>query len=224
MSKRVLILSVHPDDETLGCGGTILRHRANGDEVHWAIVTQPHAPAWSEDIISRKLEEVDEVAAAYGMASVRRLGFPTVQLDTVPQGDLIDSIREATDTVRPQIVYTVHAGDVHTDHFAAFTAALSVAKTFYMRKHGIERILSFETLSSTEAAPPQAYRAFVPNVFVDVSPYMDEKIRIMRIFESESQDDLFPRGSSAIRALGRYRGASIGTEYAEAFVLVREVS
>lgn len=223
MSRSVLILSVHPDDETLGAGGTILRHVARGDQVHWVIVTAAHPPQWDQALIDRKSAEVDAVARAYGMASVRRLGHPTTQLERVPQGTLIDDIRNAVAATQPEIVYTVHHGDVHTDHFAAFTAAMSVLKTFYMRRHGVRRVLSFETLSSTEAAAPLPHRAFVPNVYHDVSPFLERKLEIMALFASEEQADPFPRGPSALRALARFRGASVGVEYAEAFVLVREV-
>lgn len=220
---NILCISAHPDDETLGCGGTLLRHRSAGDELHWLVVTQAYAPQWSASVIERKAAEVEAVAGAYGMHSVRRIGFPTVRLDTVPQSDLIDGIRSVIQAARPQIVYLIHDGDVHTDHHAVFTATFAVLKSFYMHTCGVRRILSYETLSSTEAAPPQPHRYFAPNVYLDITPFMDRKIEIMEMYTTESQADPLPRGQSAIRALGRYRGATIGVEYAEAFVLIREV-
>jgi LmbE family N-acetylglucosaminyl deacetylase len=220
---NILAIAPHPDDETLGCGGTLLRHRAAGDEIHWVVVTAAHTPQWSTEYIGKKTCEVEAVASAYDMSSVQRLAFPTIWLDEIPQSDLIDGLRIAIEKVRPDIVYLVHDGDVHTDHHAVFTAALSVMKTFYMRKLGVQRILSYETLSSTEAAPPQLHRLFVPNVYIDISAYLERKIEVMAMYETEQQPDPFPRGPSAIRALARYRGASIGVEYAEAFMLIREV-
>ena len=220
---KVLAISVHPDDETLGCGGSLLRHAAEGAELYWLIVTQTHPPEWSEEIIAEKSKEVELVSEAYGMDKVYKLGFPTVRLDTLPQEKLIYAIREVVDDVRPQTVYVVHDGDVHTDHHATFQATLSVLKSFYMHKLGVNRILSYETLSSTEAAPPQIHRAFVPNVFQDIVPYLDRKVEIMNLFSTEIQPYPFAREETAIRALARFRGATIGVDYAEAFVLIREV-
>ncbi len=220
--KRVLAISAHPDDETLGAGGTLLAHGAAGDLVHWVVATQPF-PEWhSEKVVSRAGEQVDQVAAAYNTASHRRLGFPTARLETVPQADLIKSLADALTEIRPQIVYLVHGGDVHSDHAALFRAVMSVLKPFHMKKFGVERVLAYETLSSTDAAPPGSGPVFLPTVFSDITGHIEKKIEIMGMFETERQSDLMPRGASAIRALARYRGATIGVEYGEAFQLIRE--
>jgi LmbE family N-acetylglucosaminyl deacetylase len=215
---------VHPDDETLGCGGTMLRHRAAGDNVHWLIVTQPVEGRVRPEFAAACATQVETVAAAYGVSSVTRLGFPTARLDTVPQAELIGRIGEAISERRPETVYLIHAGDVHTDHHAVFLAATSVLKGFHMRSLGVRRLLSYETLSSTEAAPAQGHRAFMPTVYNDIAPYIDRKIEIMEMYRTEAQPDPLPRGPSAIRALARTRGAAVGLEYAEAFMLLREVA
>jgi N-acetylglucosamine malate deacetylase 1 len=221
---KVLAIAPHPDDETLGCGGALLRHRADNDELHWLIVTKMQESPSNEALIARKIRETEMVSQAYGMHSVSRLGFPTTQLDSVSMADLIGKIEDSIAAVRPEIVYLVHPGDVHTDHHAVYTATLSILKAFRMRSLGVRRILSYEAMSSTEAAPPLQCRAFVPNSYCDITPFIDNKLAIMSLYESEQQSDLMPRASSAIRALARYRGATIGVEYAEAFALVREVS
>lgn len=221
--NRVLVICAHPDDETLGCGGTLLRHTAQGDEIHWLIVTQAHEPQWSADLIARKAAEVEKVAAAYGITQFYKLGMPTTMLDTIPQADLINGIRDVVEKVKPHTVYLVNRADVHTDHHAVFLATMSVLKAFYMGKFGVQRILAYETLSSTEAAPPLPERVFIPTVYSDITPYLERKIEIMNMYESELQPELSPRGMSAIRALARYRGATVGVEYAEAFMLIREV-
>ena len=220
---KVLAISVHPDDETLGCGGTLLRHVAEGDDLFWLLVSETHEPQWSAETIQIKAAEVVRVAEAYGVQHYFKLGLPSIRLDTLPLAEMIDRIRDVIAEVRPEVVYLVHGGDVNSDHYVVFTATMSVLKTFYMRKWGVRRILSYETLSSTEAAPPQPYRAFVPNVYRDITPYIEGKVEIMGLYESESHPDPMPRGPSAIRALARYRGASIGVDYAEAFMLIREV-
>lgn len=220
---EVLAISVHPDDETLGCGGTLLRHRGDGHTIHWVIVTQAHSPGWSQESIDRRAGEISAVANCYSMQSVSKLGLPTTQLDVMPLGKIMEGLRKTIQEVRPAVVYLPHYGDVHTDHHMVFLATFSVLKAFYMRSLGVRRVLSYETLSSTEAAPPLTFRAFVPNVYTDITAHIDRKIEVMNLYATESQPDPLPRGPSAIRALGRFRGATVGVEYAEAFMLVREV-
>lgn len=220
---RVLAISAHPDDETLGCGGTLLRHRAQGDELYWMIATVCWEPRWCRDLIEKKAKEVERVAEAFGTRKFFKLGFPNAKLDTISIGDLMDPIAEVVAETRPEIVYLLHAGDVHTDHLALFTATMSVLKPFYMIKRGVKRVLCYETLSSTDAAPPRWDRAFVPNIYADITPHIDRKVEIMEMYASEIHADPMPRGASAIRALARYRGTTISTEYAEAFTLVREI-
>jgi len=220
---RILILSAHPDDETIGCGGTMLAHVQRGDDVHWTIVTKATPDRWAPATIRAKEAEVERVARAFGIKDVAWLGLPSTRLTDLPLNEVVDALRQVIERVRPEIVYLVHHGDVHTDHQVVANAAMIVLKAFHMRRLGVRRILAFECLSSTEAAPPFPARAFLPNVYCDITPYLERKLEIMRMFGTEVQDDPLPRGSSAIRALARVRGAAIGVEYAEAFMLVREV-
>jgi LmbE family N-acetylglucosaminyl deacetylase len=220
--KRITIISVHPDDETLGCGGTILRHVADGDQVSWIVVTAGWEPKYSGSVIAAKAREVEQVARAYGMVDVQRLGLPTTRLRELPESAVIDALGPAIEKSRPDIIYTVHRGDVHTDHHAVFDAVGIVCKPFRDRPRPA-RLLSFETLSSTDAALTVGSEPFRPTVFVDVTPFIDRKIEIMALFASEQQPYPQPRAADSIRAQARYRGAAIGREYAEAFMLLREV-
>ena len=219
---NILAISAHPDDETLGCGGTLLKHRDAGDAIFWIVATVCHEPQWSADLIRRKACEVDRVAKAYG-AELITFGLPNARLDTIPTGDLMKPIEQAVDTIRPEIVYMLHGGDIHTDHFYLSTAAMSVLKPFYMTRRGIRRVLGYETLSSTDAAPQRGERMFMPNAFSDITPYIDAKLDVMRLYETEIHAEPMPRSPSAIRALARVRGATMSTEYAEAFTLIREL-
>ena len=221
---RVTVISPHPDDETLGCGGTLLKHKAAGDQVDWIIVTRGHSPQWDETSLSKKEQEINRVAEAYGFDSVERLGFPTMQLDSLPLGNLIRSITEALENTKPGQLYLTHSGDIHSDHRIVFEATMSAIKSFNSAKHGITRLLSYETLSSTEAAPANASRAFVPNVFSDITRFIERKLEIMSIYETELQPYPLPRSLESIRALARFRGATMGLEYAEAFMLIRELT
>ena len=220
---RVLAIAPHPDDETLGCGGTLLSHRKKGDTISWLIVTRGHEPQWSKEVLAQKEEEIAAVNAAYGFANLYRADLPTVKLESLPLGDVIDKLREAITAAKPDIVYLNHFGDVHSDHRVVFDATMSVLKPFYGGRHGVKRVLSYEVLSSTDAFPANPARAFVPNVFADISQYIDRKLEIMSMYRSEVQDYPLPRSNDSLRALARYRGSSIGVDHAEAFMLVREV-
>lgn len=220
---KILAISVHPDDETLGCGGTLLKHCAAGGSLFWLIVTRGREPRWSANDIQRKEKEVEQVAAAYDFKQVFRLGFPTVHMDTILLEDVIIRIPGVVREVGPHYVYLKHAGDVHSDHRVVFEASMAVLKPFYMGKLGARRVLSYGTLSSTDAMPPSQGQAFVPNVFSDLTPYMERKLEIMALYPTEVQPCPMPRALGSIPALARFRGATIGIEYAEAFMLIREV-
>lgn len=223
---NILILAAHPDDETLGCGATLLRHHARGDRLFWLIATRAlPGGSWSDAVIAQKQKEVEQVAAAYPMQDWQWLNFPAARLDTIPRSDLIAALAQALDQFQPDCVYLPHAGDIHSDHRILNAAFLSAAKPFHSREPKIRRILAYETLSSTDAAPSPAFPAFTPNSFTRVSTAeLDEKISLMSLYASEAQTDPAPRGPAAIRALARYRGATIGREWAEAFMLIREIN
>jgi len=217
---RVLVIAPHPDDETLGCGGTLLKHVAAGDSVSWVIVTKAYEPRWPADVIERRERQIEQVSAAYGFANRFRLTFPAARLDTVPLEDLLAAISEIVAQVKPDWIYTVHAGDIHSDHRVVFDATMSAVKSF---NSGVSRLLSYETISSTDATPPGPTTVFLPNVYCDITPYLERKLEIMSLYEGEVHPYPLPRALESIRALARFRGATVATEYAEAFMLLREL-
>lgn len=221
---RILVIAPHPDDETLGCGGSLLKHKSDGDSLSWLVATRGHEPQWSAELLDRKEKEIASVTAAYGFDQTIRLNFPSIKLDTIPLDEFIAAIRNAIGDCKPELVYLNHFGDVHSDHRIVFEATMSVLKPFYSDKHGVKRVLSYEVMSSTDAAPLNPARAFVPNVFTDVTDFLEKKLEIMALYESELQTSPLPRALDSLRALARLRGATIGAEFAEAFMLVREVN
>ena len=220
--KSVIVIAPHPDDETLGCGGTLLRHKAEGDKVHWLIVTNITEDLGfsSEKINSRKLE-IDKVAESYGFDSVNNLNFPSTGLDQIPMNEIVEGIGSVFKKVRPNIVYLPYRGDVHTDHRVVFDSAAACTKWF--RYGHVNRILSYETLSETGFGLDSNARGFEPNVYVDIEPYLEQKLEIFCIYDGEGGVFPFPRSEKAIRALSRLRGSSAGFLSAEAFMLLREI-
>lgn len=218
MKNKVLIIAVHPDDETLGCGGTLLKHKANGDEVHWLICTTIDQ---SHSYYEQREKELRLVSDAYGFDGVHNLRLKTMQVDEYSMSELIGAISKVIGEVKPNIIYLPFKGDVHSDHRKIFEASYSCTKSF--RYPFVKKIYMIETLSETEFAPSTKEDSFIPNVFVDISEHMEKKIEIMKMFESEIAPHPFPRSERNLRALATFRGATAGCDYAESFVLLKEI-
>ncbi len=219
---RILVLSVHPDDETLGCGGTILKHSAQADDLYWLIVTGiSENLGYSQDLIADREKQIETVAEAYRFQRTYRLDLPTTQLHLIDFNELISRISGVIEEVRPETIYTVNRSDVHTDHQIVARALASSTKSF--RKPYVKRILMYECISETDAAPPLPESAFLPNVYSDISAYIERKIEVMQIYESELHRPPLPRSAENITALARFRGSTIAVDYAEAFMLTRDV-
>ena len=219
---KILVISPHPDDETLGCGGTILKHKDIGDKIYWLIITNIVVKnGWDKDIVEKRQKEIKTVAEMYGFEKTFKLDYPTAKLDIIPIQEIIDSISGVILEIKPEIIYLPNRSDVHTDHQITFKAAYSCTKNF--RYPFIKKILMYETLSETEFAPALPENAFIPNIFVDTTKYFEKKLEIFKIYKSEVMEEPFPRSLDSIKALARYRGSQIGVEYVEAFMLVREI-
>lgn len=219
--KKILVVAVHPDDETLMCGGTLLKHKENGDNIFWLIVTNiSEDHDWIPEFVKNRQNEIEIVSKHYNFEKVIKLDFPTTKLDTIPIGNIITKISNVFNQIKPEIVYLPNSSDVHTDHQITFKAAYSCTKNF--RFPFIEKVLMGETLSETEFAPRIKNNCFSPNYFVDISKHIDEKLKIMRVFSSEIMNSPFPRSFENIKALAKYRGSRAGFHYAEAFELLFE--
>jgi len=216
--NKVLVIAVHPDDETLGCGGTLLKHKKNGDEIHWLICTETSK---NNKFYKTRAKEVEDVSKRYNFNSVHHLGLKTMQVDEYSMSNLIQKISEVINNVKPDVIYLPFKNDVHSDHRKIFEAAYSCTKSF--RYPFIKKILMVETLSETEFAPSTKEDAFIPNVYVDISDYFDKKLDIINIYKSELAEHPFPRSLRNLSALATLRGATAGCEYAESFVLLKEI-
>lgn len=222
MTKKILVVAPHPDDETLGCGGTLLKHKANGDQIYWLIITNLFEKGgWPSDRIESRQKEIKVVSELYGFSKTFKLDFPTTKLDELPMGEIISSISKVMNEVKPEVVYVNNRSDVHTDHQVVFQAVFSCTKNF--RYPFIESILMYETLSETEFAPALVEYAFIPTVFVDITDFFDKKIEIMKVYDSEVMKAPFPRSLEVIEVSAKLNGSKIGKKYAECFALLKEI-
>lgn len=228
LSKKVCVVSVHPDDETLGAGGTLLKHQAMGDEVHCIFCTNVfQSEGFDLQLIQKRQEEIQKVSQAYGFKQTHFLDLKTMQVDTYPRALLVSKISEIFHTIQPNILYLPFAYDAHSDHRVIFQVAFSCTKSF--RYPTLEKVLMMETLSETEFAPSFPSQSFIPNVFVDISDFIEKKCEIMAIYASEIAPPPFPRSLENIKALALLRGSTMGggemkrsPTYAESFMLLRE--
>ena len=227
-NKKVLVVAAHPDDEVLGCGGTIAQHADTGDQVQVLIVAegstsrqQKRDRTQVQDDLSALAQAAQTAGSILGAAGVELLDLPDNRLDSLDRLDLIKRIEECVDRHRPECVYVHHAGDVNVDHRRLHEAVVTACRP--TPGHVVKRLLSFEVASSTEWQPPGSAPAFQPNWFVDISGQWERKREALLAYSSEMRHWPHARSLEAVEHLARWRGAQVGVEAAEAFCLLRQL-
>ncbi len=220
--NHVLVIAPHPDDEVLGVGGTILRHLDFGDAVHVVICTRGEASRFGNEQVARVQKEARDVHAFLGLTGSHFLDLPAAMLDTVPGADLNAALGNVFDAVRPDTVYVPYVGDVHRDHQLVFQAAMVCCRP--VGDAYPSRILAYQTVSETDWYAAPMTPAFVPNVFVDITAYIERKLEAFSRYASQVRKAPDQRSTEAILALSVTRGHSMNMPHAEAFMLVREVT
>lgn len=218
--KKVIVISAHPDDEVLGCGGTLIKHRESGDKIDWIITTNINIDlGYSPREVKRRQNEIVEVENKLKINKTYKLNYPTMSLSDETLIEMIPKISEIFKESKPEIIYVLNRSDAHSDHLITFKAVMACTKSF--RYPFIKRILMYECISETEFGPALTENHFLPTYFVDISSHLKEKLDLMAIYESEIGKHPFPRSFRNIEALSIFRGASVGVEYAEAFQVLK---
>jgi len=150
---KILSISVHPDDETLGCGGTLIKHKNCGDDIFWLILTDASEKlGYSQEFVTKRQKQIKAVSQKYQFSKTYSLSLPTTKLHQVDFSEIITKISSVIQEIQPEVIYTVNRSDIHTDHQVAAKAVMSSTKSF--RNHFIKRILMYECISETEISPP----------------------------------------------------------------------
>lgn len=204
---RVLVIAPHPDDEILGCGGTIKKHTNKGDEVYLCIVTRAYTPDWSQEFIDNRKKEIKCANEILGIKETFFLDLPTVKLDTIGQKKINDLIGEVIKKTGPEILYLPFAQDSNKDHRLVFKAGLFASKP-------VKKILSYSYESPL----------FVPNLYIDIFNTLEDKLKAMSCYQNELKDYPHPRSLEAIKITAQKRGIESGLKAAEAFIVVREIN
>lgn len=216
---KVLVIAPHRDDEMIGVGGTLLKHKANGDHITVCVVTaregeelRPKTAILHERMLeAHKFCKFDEY-----------IGFPyhPSELENVNRKELNKAFLELIRNVQPNVVYLPFWGDMQKDHQIVTEAAMIALREKY--DHPVQAIYAYETLSETGINLPTENYSFIPNVYVDITEYLENKKTALSFYSTQ----IFPfpdlRSLEAVEALAKYRGALINVHAAEAFVLVRE--
>jgi LmbE family N-acetylglucosaminyl deacetylase len=214
--KTILVVAAHPDDEVLGCGGTIALHAQAGNRVTVAIVCEGESLRYGKEGVGQKAH-VQRAAQTLGVGDVRLLGFPDQRLDTVTLTDIITSLERIVQELRPQVVYGQYGGDVNRDHHLLFQALLVATRP---TEDYIEAVYAFDTASSTEWAYP---RTFVPDTWVDITSTLEIKLAAMSCYTSELRAYPHPRSLKALEHRARAWGHQSCLEAAEVFMTIRQV-
>jgi LmbE family N-acetylglucosaminyl deacetylase len=222
-----LVVAAHPDDETLGCGGTIARLVNEGHSVYIAILGEGITSRFSrrdqaeKEAVETLLACSQQVADLLGAQKLFKFNFPDNRFDTVPLLEVVKIIEELIDRLKPQRVFTQHGGDLNVDHAIVHRATLTATRP--LAGHPVKEIYAYEVPSSTDWSFGQLASVFRPNMFMDITSTLEKKIEAMGLYDSEIGSFPHPRSKEALRALAHYRGSLSGLWAAEAFELVRRV-
>lgn len=218
---KVLVIAPHPDDEIIGVGGTIAKRAEAMDEIYVCVVTKGQSPMFQADFVEQGRKECREADKLLGIKETIFLNFPAVMLETVPRYELNGRLCNVVQQIMPDEVYIPHRGDMQLDHQMVVDAAMVALRPKY--KHTVKRIYAYETLSETGWNIPNIVNEFIPNVYEDISRFMEKKIEAMNVFQSQLAPFPAARSLGAIEALAKYRGATVNVNAAEAFCLIREI-
>jgi LmbE family N-acetylglucosaminyl deacetylase len=222
---KVLVVASHPDDEVLGCGGTIARLAREQHEVHLAILGEGITSRYqqreaADPKLLKNLHECSRKAAQLlGASDTYLYNLPDNQFDTVPLLEVVKIIERLMERLQPQVIYTHHGGDLNIDHALTFRAVLTATRP--VAGNSVEQIYAFEVPSSTEWAFGQLQPSFRANVFMDISNTLETKIKAIQAYEDEIRPFPHPRSPEALRAIAKRWGSVAGLEASEAFELVR---
>ncbi|HET9385259.1 MAG TPA: PIG-L deacetylase family protein [Gemmatimonadales bacterium] len=214
MSRRILVIAAHPDDELLGCGGTVALHARAGDAVTSVIVCEGESLRYGPNGVGQG-EHTRRAAAVLGVDDVRTLGLPDQRLDTLSLLDIIQPLERIVREVRPQVVYCQYGGDANLDHAIVFKAQLVATRPV---EPWIEAVYAFDTASSTEWGYP---RTFIPDTWVEITATLEQKLAAMACYESEVRDYPHPRSLQALRHRAHAWGNQACMDAAEVFMTVR---
>lgn len=224
-NSTILVVAAHPDDEVLGCGGSVRKWADAGAEVHALILAEGltsraplrrDTPKYKIDALH---EDAKKAADVVGYRSINFESFPDNRMDSVDLLDIIHVLDQYIEQIRPNVLLTHHHGDLNVDHRICFQAAITACRP--LQGCPVQTILSFETPSATEWNFPYTKNVFSPNVFVNIVDQIEVKLAAMACYQSEIRKAPHPRAPESLRAIAQRWGSTVGYNYVEPFELIR---
>ena len=224
--SNILVVAAHPDDEVLGCGGTIAKLSRDNDVQIFILgegFTSRYDSREEADLseVDRLQKTTQVVAKILGASSVKQDRLADNRFDDSPLLEIVKRVEKAIEAFQPKVIYTHHSGDLNVDHRLTFQAVLTATRPVV--NCPVKEIYTFEVPSATDWAFQQFQPPFKPNVFVDVSETIETKVKAMAEYETESRIFPHPRSPEALRTIARRWGTVVGLQAAEAFELVRSI-
>lgn len=225
--KKILVIAAHPDDEFLGCGASLLLYKKKGYQIKTIFLADGES---SRSMKIKKLKKNIELREKQALNVAKKSGFlepvfkrlPDNSLDTVPFLKIVQLIEKEINKYKPTTIFTHFENDLNLDHQLVYKAVITATRP--LSKTFVKQIYCFETPSSTEFNfTKRQNKLFNPNLFLDVSKFIDKKIRILKVYKNELRKWPHARSLKSIKNLAAFRGSQIGVKFAEAFIVLREV-
>lgn len=215
-----MVVSPHPDDETLGAGGSLFRYKKEGHKIYWLNITDiDEMSGWPKEIADKRKQQIKQINELYGFDGFYNLGFTPTTLGDISENELISAISKCIHEVEPQVLLLPNPYDAHSDHKYVFNATMACTKVF--RYPYIKKILTMEILSETDFG--SLYHSFEANYYVDITDYIEDKIDALKIYDTEIGEPPFPRSIDAVKSLATLRGGAAGVRYSEAFHVIKVI-
>lgn len=225
--RKILVVVAHPDDEVLGCGGTIAKYVKDGNKVYCLFLGKGKSSRNLGNKSSLKKEqgilekEARKAAEILGISEIFFKDFPDQRYDTVPFLEIVKAAEGVKNKVKPDIVFTHHQGDLNLDHQITFKAVLTVCRP--LKDETVKELYSFEIPSSTEWGIPKKKNYFIPNFFIDISDTFNKKIKAFKAYKSEMREYPHPRSPKSVEIIARRWGTTVGKELVESFEIIRKI-
>ena len=217
---KIVVVSPHPDDESLGAGGLIAKHKKAGDQVFWINITDvEEKEGWDKAFIEKRKIQIEQVCRFYNFDRFYNLKFQPAFLENTDKGKIIDAFSKCICEIEPDWVILPNPVDAHSDHRITYEVGMSCTKSF--RYPSVKKIMTMEIISETDYS--KTGEAFSPNYFIDITDEMENKLNALSIYDTELGVVPFPRNLEAIKALALLRGGQAGCQYAEAFKIIKEI-
>jgi LmbE family N-acetylglucosaminyl deacetylase len=226
--KTILVVAAHPDDEVLGCGGTIAKHSEQGDIVYVLFMSEGvssrfvigEVKDWTQEISARETAAIN-AAKVLGVKDVEFLRYPNLRMRDLSMLDIVKQVESAILKYRPSVIYTHHGGDLNSDHRVTHEAVITACRP--IENFPVREIISFEIPSSTEWSTSSIGEVFTPNMFVDIHNFFQKKIEAISCYDMEMRPFPHPRSQRALTSISDRYGSVVGKHGAEAFCILRRI-